>query len=213
MPIGIIGRKRGMTRIFDAEGQSVPVTVVEATPNRVVRLVNPDRQGYLAVQVTWGAKKASHLGKPQMGVYAGAGVEAGQGMMEFRLEGEEGGKLAPGSEIKVDIFSAGQMVDVTGTTIGKGYAGTIKRHNFRMGNITHGNSLSHRSAGAIGQRQTPGKVYKGKKMAGHMGNVRQTALNLEVIRVDSERNLLLIKGSLPGAKGGAVMVRPAVKNS
>lgn len=213
MPIGIIGRKRGMTRIFDAEGQSVPVTVVEAAPNRVVRLVSPDRQGYRAVQITWGAKKASHLSKPQMGVYAGAGVEAGEGTMEFRLEGEEGGDLAPGSEIKVDIFSVGQMVDVTGTTIGKGYAGAIKRHNFRMGNVTHGNSLSHRSAGAIGQRQTPGKVYKGKKMAGHMGNVRQTALNLEVIRVDSERNLLLIKGSLPGSAGGAVMVRPAVKNS
>ena len=213
MTLGIIGRKRGMTRIFDAEGQAVPVTVIEAGPNRVTRLLEPDHQGYRAVQVTWGNRKPASLNKAETGVFAKAGVGAGEGLAEFRLQGDEGSTLTPGSEIKVDIFSAGQMVDVSGTTIGKGYAGAIKRYNFRMGNVSHGNSLSHRSAGAIGQRQTPGKVYKGKKMAGHMGNDRQTSLNLEVMRVDSERNLLLIKGSVPGGNGSHVLVKPAVKNS
>ena len=213
MALGIIGRKRGMTRIFDEEGQAVPVTVIEAIPNRVTRLVDQARQGYRAVQVTWGGKKAVHLNKAETGVYAKTGVSAGEGLAEFRLQGEEGKDLVPGSEIKVDIFSAGQIVDVTGTTIGKGYAGAVKRHNFRMNNATHGCSVSHRSAGSIGQRQTPGKVYKGKKMAGHMGNVRQTAINLEVVRVDSERNLLLIKGAVPGGAGSDVLVKPAVKHS
>ena len=213
MTLGIIGRKRGMTRIFDAEGQAVPVTVIEASPNRVTRLVDQDRQGYRAVQVTWGSRKPVRLKKAEAGIFAKTGVGAGEGLTEFRLQGDEGKELAPGSEIKVDIFSAGQIVDVTGTTIGKGYAGAIKRYNFRMGNVSHGNSLSHRSAGAIGQRQTPGKVYKGKKMAGHMGNVSQTALNLEVARVDSERNLLLIKGAVPGGNGNNVLVKPAVKHS
>lgn len=213
MSLGIIGRKRGMTRIFDAEGQSVPVTVIEAGPNRVTRLLAPDRQGYRAVQVTWGSRKSVHLNKAETGAFAKAGVKAGEGLAEFRLQGDEGKDLAPGSEIKVDIFSAGQMVDVSGTTIGKGYAGAIKRHHFRMNNTSHGCSVSHRSAGSIGQRQTPGKVYKGKKMAGHMGNVSQTALNLEVARVDSERNLLLIKGAVPGGNGNNVLVKPAVKHS
>jgi len=213
MALGIIGRKRGMTRIFDAEGQAVPVTVIEAVPNRVTRLVEQARQGYRAVQVTWGNKKPSSLNKAETGVFAKAGVSAGEGLAEFRLQGDEGKDLAMGSEIKVDIFSAGQMVDVTGTTIGKGFAGAIKRHHFRMNNASHGCSVSHRSAGSIGQRQTPGKVFKGKKMAGHMGNVRQTAINLEVVRVDSERNLLLIKGAVPGGNGNDVLVKPAVKNS
>ena len=213
MTLGIIGRKRGMTRIFDAEGRAVPVTVIEASPNRVTRLVDQDRQGYRAVQVTWGAKKPARLKRAEAGIFAKTGVGAGAGLTEFRLQGDEGKELAPGSEIKVGIFSAGQMVDVTGTTIGKGYAGAIKRHHFRMNNTSHGCSVSHRSAGSIGQRQTPGKVYKGKKMAGHMGNVRQTAINLEVVRVDSERNLLLIKGAVPGGKGSDVLVKPAVKYS
>ena len=213
MALGIIGRKRGMTRIFDAEGRAVPVTVIEASPNRVTRLVEQDRQGYRAVQVTWGSRKPACLNKAEAGVFAKTGVGAGAGLTEFRLQGDEGKELAPGSEIKVDIFSAGQMVDVTGTTIGKGYAGAIKRHHFRMNNTSHGCSVSHRSAGSIGQRQTPGKVYKGKKMAGHMGNVQQTAINLEVVRVDSERNLLLIKGAVPGGNGNDVLVKPAVKHS
>lgn len=213
MALGIIGRKRGMTRIFDAEGRAVPVTVIEASPNRVTRLVNQDRQGYRAVQVTWGSKKPARLNKAEAGIFAKTGVSAGAGLAEFRLQGDEGKELAPGGEIKVDIFSAGQMVDVTGTTIGKGFAGAIKRHHFRMNNTTHGCSVSHRSAGSIGQRQTPGKVYKGKKMAGHMGNVQQTAINLEVVRVDNERNLLLIKGAVPGGNGSGVLVKPAVKYS
>ena len=213
MALGIIGRKRGMTRIFDAEGRAVPVTVIEASPNRVTRMVEQDRQGYRAVQVTWGSKKPKHLNKAEAGIFAKTGVDAGAGLTEFRLQGDEGKELAPGGEIKVDIFSAGQMVDVTGTTIGKGFAGAIKRHHFRMNNTSHGCSVSHRSAGSIGQRQTPGKVYKGKKMAGHMGNVRQTAINLEVVRVDSGRNLLLIKGAVPGGNGSDVLVKPAVKYS
>jgi len=213
MTLGIIGRKRGMTRIFDAEGQAVPVTVIEAVPNRVTRLVEQARQGYRAVQVTWGTRKPASLNKAETGVFAKTGVNAGAGLAEFRLQGEEGKDLAPGSEIKVGIFSAGQMVDVTGTTIGKGYAGAIKRYHFRMNNTSHGCSVSHRSAGSIGQRQTPGKVYKGKKMAGHLGNVQQTAINLEVVRVDSERNLLLIKGAVPGGNGSDVLVKPAVKHS
>ncbi len=212
MTIGIIGRKRGMTRIFDAEGQSVPVTVIEAQPNRVTRLIEADRDGYRAVQVAWGTKKPSLVNKPLAGVYTKAEVAAAEGLAEFRLAADEGKDLATGAEIKVDIFQPGQMVDVSGTTIGKGYAGAIKRHNFRMNNTSHGCSVSHRSAGSIGQNQTPGRVFKGKKMAGHMGNTHQTSINLEVVRVDGERNLILIKGSVPGAKGGKVMIKPAAKS-
>ena len=211
MTIGIIGRKRGMTRIFDAEGQSVPVTVIEAEPNRITRLIEADRDGYRAVQIAWGKKKPSLVNKPLAGVYAKAEVSAAEGLAEFRLNADEGKDLATRSELKVDIFQPGQMVDVSGTTIGKGYAGAIKRHNFRMNNTSHGCSVSHRSAGSIGQNQTPGRVFKGKKMAGHMGDERVTTQNLEVIRVDVERNLLMIKGSVPGAKGGQVTVRPSVK--
>ena len=211
MTIGIIGRKRGMTRVFNEDGQSVPVTVIEAAPNRVTRLLEQDHDGYRAVQVAWGSKKPSSVNKAMTGIYAKAEIGASEGLAEFRLDAEEGKDLATGSEIKVDIFAAGQMVDVAGTTIGKGFSGAIKRHNFRMNNATHGCSVSHRSAGSIGQNQTPGRVFKGKKMAGQMGNTKQTAQNLEVVRVDGERNLILIKGAVPGAKGSKVLVKPAVK--
>ncbi|MEE8320910.1 MAG: 50S ribosomal protein L3 [Gammaproteobacteria bacterium] len=212
MTIGIVGRKRGMTRIFTDEGQSIPVSVIEVDPNRVTRLTCPETNGYRAVQVVWGNKKPGHVNKAEAGIFSKADVETGEGLVEFRLDEDEGKELAPGSEIRVDIFNVGQRVDVTGTTNGKGFAGVVKRHNFSMGDATHGNSLSHRTGGSIGQCQTPGRVYKGKKMAGQMGNVRKTTQNLEVVRVDNERNLLLIKGSVPAAKNGKVLVKPSVKN-
>ena len=212
MTIGIIGRKRGMTQVFTEEGRSISVTVIEASPNRVTRLTDPDKDGYRAIQVAWGSKKPARVNKALTGIFAKAGVEAGDGLAEFRLQEEEGKELTPGSEIKVDIFKSGQMVDVSGFTIGKGFAGTIKRHHFRMGDASHGNSLSHRAPGSIGQNQSPGRVFKGKKMAGHLGNDYRTTQNLEIVRVDSSRNLLLIKGAVPGAKGGKVLVKPAVKS-
>lgn len=211
MTIGVIGRKRGMTRIFSQEGASIPVTVIEVEPNRVTQLKSSDNDGYRALQVTAGKRRATRVTKAQAGHFAKAGVEAGRGLWEFRLKDGEGDSIELGAEIKVDIFEAGQTVDVTGVTIGKGYAGTVKRHNFATQDATHGNSLSHRAPGSIGQNQSPGRVFKGKKMSGHMGNVQRTAQNLEVVRVDAERNLLLIKGAVPGAKGGSVVVRPAVK--
>lgn len=211
MSIGVIGRKVGMTRIFTDEGASVPVTVIEVEPNRITQLKTADTDGYRAVQVTTGERRASRVTKAQAGHYAKAGTEAGRGLWEFRLGEGEGEDFAAGGEIKVDIFEAGQKVDVTGTSIGKGYAGVIKRHNFRMQDATHGNSISHRAPGSIGQNQTPGRVFKGKKMAGHMGNERVTTQNLEVVRVDADNNLLLVKGAVPGSKNGNVMVRPAVK--
>ena len=211
MTIGIVGRKRGMTRVFTEEGQSIPVTVIEAQPNRVTQLIDLDRNGYRAVQVVWGSKKPGKVNKALAGLFAKADIEAGEGLVEFCLQDDEGEELNPGSEIKVDIFAAGQKVDVCGTTIGKGFAGTIKRHHFSMGDATHGNSLSHRSGGSIGQCQTPGRVFKGKKMAGHMGNVNRTVQNLEVVKVDDERNLLLIKGAVPGSKGGKVLIKPSIK--
>ena len=211
MPIGLVGRKCGMTRVFTEDGASVPVTVVEALPNRVARVKTPDSDGYAALQVTTGARKTSRISKPVAGQFASAGVEAGEGMWEFRIAGDEGAEIEQGAEIKVDLFEAGQKVDVIGTTIGKGFAGTVKRHNFSMQDATHGNSLAHRAPGSIGQNQTPGRVFKGKKMSGHMGNVRRTSENLEVVRVDAERNLILIKGAVPGASGGRVIVKPAVK--
>ncbi|RCX29967.1 50S ribosomal protein L3 [Thioalbus denitrificans] len=211
MTIGLVGRKRGMTRVFTDAGASVPVTVVEVEPNRVTQVKNAEGDGYRAVQVTTGTRRASRVTKPMAGHFAKAGVEAGRGLWEFRLTDGEGDGIEVGSELKVDLFEAGQMVDVTGTTIGKGFAGVIKRHNFSSQDATHGNSLSHRAPGSIGQNQTPGRVFKGKKMAGQMGNVRRTAQNLEVVRVDSERNLLLIKGAVPGSIGSDVLVRPAVK--
>jgi large subunit ribosomal protein L3 len=211
MSIGVIGRKVGMTRIFTDEGASIPVTVIEVEPNRITQLKSADADGYRAVQVTTGERRASRVTKAQAGHYAKAGTEAGRGLWEFRLGDGEGEDFAAGGEIKVDIFEEGQKVDVTGTSIGKGYAGVIKRHNFRMQDATHGNSISHRAPGSIGQNQTPGRVFKGKKMAGHMGNERVTTQNLEVVRVDADNNLLLVKGAVPGSKNGNVMVRPAVK--
>ena len=211
MTIGIVGRKAGMTRVFTDEGVSIPVTVIEVAPNRVTQLKTLESDGYRAVQVTTGSRRASRVNKAAAGHFAKAGTEAGRGLWEFRLADGEGDDLAVGAEIKVDMFDAGQIVDVRGTTIGKGFAGGVKRWNFKMQDATHGNSLSHRAPGSIGQCQTPGRVLKGKKMAGHMGSVKRTAQNLEVVRVDTDRNLILIKGSVPGSKGGDLIVRPAVK--
>jgi large subunit ribosomal protein L3 len=211
MTIGVVGRKAGMTRVFTEEGVSVPVTVIEVEPNRVSQLKTADVDGYLAVQVTTGSRKASKVNKPAAGHYAKASVEAGQGLWEFRLEDGEVEGLELGSEIKAGVFSAGQLVDVRGQTQGKGFQGGVKRHNFRMQDATHGNSISHRAPGSIGQCQTPGRVFKGKKMAGHMGAVQRSQQNLEVVRVDEERNLLLVRGSVPGSKGGSVIVTPAIK--
>ena len=211
MTIGVIGRKCGMTRIFNDEGASVPVSVIEVEPNRIVQLKNADTDGYTAIQVTVGSRRPTRVSKAMAGHFASAGVEAGRSVREFRVEGDLDEGLSVGSAISVDMFSEGQKVDVTGTSIGKGFAGVIKRYNFKMQDATHGNSISHRAPGSIGQNQDPGRVFKGKKMSGHMGNVRCTTQNLEVIRVDAERNLLLVKGAIPGAKGGNVVVQPAVK--
>ncbi len=211
MGLGVIGRKCGMTRVFTDEGVSIPVTVIEVEPNRISQVKTLDSDGYRALQITLGTRRASRVTQAAAGHFAKAGVAAGRSLWEFRLDDGEGDGLAAGAEIKVDLFKPGQRVDVAGTTIGKGFAGTIKRHHFTMGDATHGNSLSHRAPGSIGQRQTPGRVFKGKKMAGHLGNKRRTAENLEVVRVDAERNLLLIKGAVPGAAGGDVIVRPAAK--
>ncbi len=211
MAIGLVGRKRGMTRIFTEEGNSVPVTVIEVNPNRITQIREQESDGYAAIQVTCGSKRTSLVSRPLAGHYAKAGVEAGEGLWEFRLDGEEGEGLEIGAELTVERFEAGQKVDVTGTTKGKGFAGVVKRHNFRTQDATHGNSLAHRAPGSIGQCQTPGRVFKGKKMAGHMGDERQTTLNLQVVRVDAERNLLLIRGAVPGATGGHVMIRPSIK--
>ncbi|MGY6518974.1 MAG: 50S ribosomal protein L3 [Lysobacteraceae bacterium] len=211
MSIGIVGRKCGMSRIFTEDGQSIPVTLIEATPNRITQIKSVETDGYVAVQVTAGAKRASLVNKPATGHFAKAKVEAGRGLWEFRVNEDQAGGFELGGEIRADIFEAGQMVDVTGVTKGKGFQGTIKRHNFTMGDATHGNSLSHRAPGSIGQRQTPGRVFPGKKMAGHMGHVRQTTQNLEVVKVDAERGLIAIRGAVPGAPGGNVVIRPAVK--
>jgi large subunit ribosomal protein L3 len=201
-----------MTRIFTESGESVPATVIEALPNRVTTLKTAESDGYRAVQVTVGAApKAHRLPKPEAGHFAKAQVEPGQGLWEFRLADGEGADLKPGAEIKVDVFQKGQLVDVAGVTKGKGYAGVIKRHNFSHQYFTHGNSLSHRAPGAIGQRQTPGRVFPGKRMAGHLGNERASTINLEVLRVDPERNVLLIKGAVPGAENGRVIVSTAAK--
>ena len=211
MTIGVVGRKCGMTRIFTEDGASVPVTVIEATPNRVTQVRNPERDGYRAVQVAVGVRKASRVSKPMRGHFAAASSEAARTVCEFRLADDEGADLETGSEIKIDIFEAGQFVDVSGTSIGKGFAGTVKRHNFSTQDNSHGNSLAHRAPGSIGQCQTPGRVFKGKKMSGQMGNANCTAQNLEVVRVDAERSLILVKGSVPGCKGSDVVVKPAVK--
>lgn len=211
MRVGLVGRKAGMSRVFTEDGRSVPVTLIEASPNRIVQVKTKDTDGYSAIQVTAGSKRTALVNKPESGHFAKAKVEAGRGLWEFRVADEAVGNYEVGSELKVDLFEVGQVVDVAGVTKGKGFQGTIKRWNFTMGDATHGNSLSHRAPGSIGQRQTPGRVFKGKKMAGHMGHVRQSMQNLEVVKVDVERGLIAIKGSVPGAPGGDVIVRPAAK--
>jgi len=211
MAIGVVGRKCGMTRVFTEDGVSIPVTVIEVEPNRITQVKTIESDGYRALQITTGSRRASRVTKPLAGHFAKANTEAGRGLWEFRLDENEGDDLAIGAEIKAEIFEAGQKVDVTGTSIGKGFAGGVKRHNFAMQDATHGNSLSHRAPGSIGQNQTPGRVFKGKKMAGHMGNARTSIQNLEVVRVDAERNLILVKGAVPGSAGGDVIVKPAVK--
>jgi large subunit ribosomal protein L3 len=211
MSIGIVGRKCGMSRVFTDDGRSIPVTLIEASPNRITQVKTVEIDGYTAIQVTAGTKRAALVTKPLAGHYAKAKVEAGRGLWEFRVEAGKIGDFQVGGEIKADIFTVGQIVDVQGITKGKGFQGTIKRWNFTMGDATHGNSLSHRSPGSIGQRQTPGRVFPGKKMSGHMGAETQSAINLEVVKVDLERGLIAIKGSVPGAPGGNVIVRPASK--
>lgn len=212
MSIGLVGRKCGMSRIFTEDGSSIPVTLIEATPNRVTQVKTEDNDGYSAVQVTAGVKRASLLTKPAKGHYAKAKVEPGRGLWEFRVSIEDAGKYEVGAEIKVDdVFTAGQVVDVAGVSKGKGFAGTIKRHHFRGQDNTHGNSLSHRVPGSIGQNQTPGRVFPGKKMSGHMGAVRRTAQGLEVVKIDAERHLIAVKGAVPGATGGDVIIRATSK--
>jgi len=211
MTMSLVGRKCGMTRVFTEDGVSIPVTVIEAQPNRITQVKTVETDGYRALQVVAGSRRASRVRKPAAGHFAAAKVEAGDLITEVRLDDTDEGEFEKGNELKVDLFEEGQKVDVIGTTIGKGFAGAIKRWNFSMQDATHGNSLAHRAPGSIGQNQTPGRVFKGKKMAGHMGNVRRTVQNLEVVRIDAERNLLLIKGAVPGHRGGSVVVRPAIK--
>ncbi len=213
MSIGLVGKKKGMTRIFTEAGDSIPVTVIEVRPNRITQIRQHDTDGYAAIQVTSGQKRASLVNRPSAGHYKKAGTEAGEGLWEFRLDNhsENSEELAVGGEITVDRFEDGQRVDVTGTSKGKGFAGVVKRYNFRTQDATHGNSLAHRAPGSIGQCQTPGRVFKGKKMSGHMGDERVTTMNLEVVRVDPERHLLMVRGAIPGAPGGHVLVRPSIK--
>jgi large subunit ribosomal protein L3 len=211
MTIGVVGRKAGMTRIFTEDGASIPVSVVEVLPNRITQIKTDETDGYRAIQVTTGKRRESRVTKPMAGHFAKAGVESGRGLWEFRISGDEADEMQVGGEVGIGMFEAGQKIDVIGRSIGKGFQGGIKRHNFSSQDMSHGNSLSHRSNGSIGMCQTPGRVIKGKKMSGHMGNVRTTTQSLELVRVDEERGLLLIKGSIPGAKGGDVIVKPAVK--
>ncbi|MGA7298042.1 MAG: 50S ribosomal protein L3 [Rhodanobacteraceae bacterium] len=212
MTIGLVGKKCGMSRVFTEDGTSIPVTLIEATPNRVTQVKTDENDGYHAVQVTAGSKRASLLSKPAKGHYAKAKVEPGRGLWEFRLSADDAGKYELGSEVKVDdLFEAGQIVDVAGISKGKGFAGGIKRHHFSHQDYTHGNSLSHRAPGSIGQNQTPGRVFPGKKMAGHMGAVRRSSQGLEVVRVDAERHLIAVKGTVPGATGGDVIIRATRK--
>lgn len=209
MTISLVGQKCGMTRVFTEEGASIPVTVIQVLPNKVTQLKTVEKDGYLAIQVTTGLRKRSRVNKPEAGHFAKANVEPGRGLWEFRLDSLDG--ISVGTELKVDKFAVGQLVDVTGTSIGKGYAGVIKRHHFAAQDATHGNSLSHRAPGSIGQRQSPGRVFKGKKMAGHLGNVKRTILSQKIVRIDAERNLILVSGAVPGAPGGDVIIRSAVK--
>jgi large subunit ribosomal protein L3 len=211
MGIGLVGRKAGMTRVFTEAGETVPVTVIEVLPNRVTQVKTQDKDGYRAVQVTYGTRRPQLYSKAVTGHYARASVAPGRALVEFRLTDGDESELKAGSEIKADLFKEGEKVDVTGTTIGKGFAGVMKRHNFAGGYASHGKSLSHRAPGSIGQRQTPGRVFKGRRMSGHMGVMRRTTENLRVVQVDLERNLLLIRGAVPGAEGGQVLVRSSLK--
>ncbi len=210
MSIGLVGRKSGMTRVFTEAGDSIPVTVIEAEPNRVTQIKTADKDGYTAIQVTAGSVKQNHVTKPEGGHFAKAGTPAGRGLWEFRVDTVEE-ELSLGSELGVEQFEAGQRVDIRGVSKGKGFAGVIKRWNFSHQDNSHGNSISHRAPGSIGQCQTPGRVFKGKKMTGHLGDARVTTQNLEIVRVDADRNLLLIKGAVPGPAGGDVYIRPAIK--
>jgi len=209
--LGLVGRKAGMSRIFTEDGASIPVTLIEASPNRITQIKTPESDGYSALQVTVGHKRAALINKPEAGHLAKARVEAGRGLWELRVGDDKIADFSVGGEIRADIFSEGQLVDVQGVTKGKGFQGTIKRHNFRMGDATHGNSLSHRAPGSIGQRQTPGRVFPGKKMSGHMGSDTQTTQRLQVVKVDAERGLIAVRGAVPGAPGGDVIVRPSRK--
>lgn len=211
MTLGLVGRKVGMTRVFDENGASVPVTVLDMSTNRVTQLKSEATDGYTAVQVTFGQKKANRVSKAQAGHFAKAGVEAGRGLVEFAVSEEKLAELSAGAEINVGIFAAGQLIDVTGTSKGKGFSGTIKRHNFGSQRASHGNSRSHRVPGSTGMAQDPGRVFRGKRMAGQYGNVKSTIQNLEIVRVDTERQLLLVKGAVPGAVNSDVVVRPSVK--
>jgi large subunit ribosomal protein L3 len=211
MAIGLVGRKAGMTRMFTDAGETVPVTVIEVLPNRVTQVKSQEKDGYRAVQVTYGTRRPQLYSKAVAGHYARANVAPGRALVEFRMSDGDQTEFKPGSEIKADVFKEGEAVDVTGTTMGKGFAGTMKRHNFAGGYASHGNSVSHRAPGSIGQRQTPGRVFKGRRMSGHMGVVRRTTENLRVVQVDAERNLLLVRGAVPGVEGGQVLVRPSLK--
>ena len=211
MTIGLVGRKAGMTRVFTDAGETVPVTVIEVLPNRVTQVKGKEKEGYRAVQVTYGTRRPQLYSKAVNGHYGRANVAPGRALVEFRLGDSEKSELKAGEELKADLFKEGEKVDVTGITIGKGFAGTMKRHNFAGGMASHGNSVSHRAPGSIGQRQTPGRVFKGKRMSGHMGVTRRTTENLKVVQVDLERNLLLIRGAVPGAEGGQVIVRSSLK--
>lgn len=212
MAMGLIGKKCGMTRVFTPAGEAIAVTVISVDPNVVTQVKTVENDGYRALQVTTGTRRPSRVTKPQAGRFAKANVAAGRITREFRVGDKDAADANPGTEFKVSLFKEGQMVDVTGTSMGKGFAGTIKRHHFTMGDATHGNSRSHRAPGSIGQRQTPGRVFKGKRMAGQMGNETCTTQNLVVVRVDVERNVLLVKGAVPGSKGGNVIVSPAAKS-
>ena len=209
--LGLLGRKVGMTRIFTEDGESIPVTVLDVSNNRVTQIKTPEADGYAAVQVTYGTRRASRVAKAQAGHLAKVGVEAGSFTKEFRMDAEAVSQLSAGSNVSVEIFEVGQKVDVSGVTIGKGYAGTIKRYNFSSGRASHGNSRSHNVPGSIGMAQDPGRVFPGKRMTGHMGDVNRTVQNLEIARVDAERGLLLVKGAVPGSKNGNIIVRTAVK--
>ncbi|KAF0811925.1 50S ribosomal protein L3 [Andreprevotia sp. IGB-42] len=211
MSLGLVGRKVGMTRVFAEDGASIPVTVLDMSANRVTQIKSVETDGYAAVQVTFGAKKASRVNKAEAGHFAKAGVEAGLALVEFRVAADKLADLKAGDALSVELFAAGQLVDVSGTTQGKGFSGVIKRHNFRSNRATHGNSRSHNTPGSIGQAQDPGRIFPGKRMAGQLGNVKSTVQNLEVVRIDVERQLLLVKGAVPGSKGNDVVVRPSVK--